>query len=165
MDTKSKYLDKGRRFRTQSLFVETFDKKLSEEGYEPIFSLTGKDGYPNFKHLFLETNDPTGYKFAIDSLGSYPHLQHLLSLKWFQMYWDAWQEEMEVKLRSQSICALYDTATQEGSKGTTAAKWLADKGWMQKRGRPSNAEVAGEKRKQARIKDELAEDSKRIGLH
>ncbi len=76
MDTKSKYLDKGRRFRTQSLFVETFDKKLYAEGYEPIFTLSGKDGYPNIKHLFLSHNDPTGYKFAIEVLGSYPHFKH-----------------------------------------------------------------------------------------
>ena len=164
-DNKGKYLDDGRRFRTQSLFVETFDKKLLEKGYEPIFTLTGKEGYQDFKQLYLNYNDPTGYQFASDVLGSYPHLQYMKNLKWFLSYWEAYEEELEVKMRSQSIVALFETATTEGSKGSTAAKWIADKGWSPKRGRPSKEEIQREKKVHANITDEILDDAKRLGMH
>jgi hypothetical protein len=165
MDTKGKYLDALRRFRTQSLFIETFDKNLYKEGYEPIFTLTGKDGYPDFKQLFLSYDDPTGYAFATEVLGSYPHLEHLITLKWFNAYWVKWLEELEIKMRSLAIRSIMEVAASEGSKGTTAAKWIADRGWSPKRGRPSKEEIQREKKIHAGISEEITEDAKRLGLH
>ena len=79
--------------------------------------------------------------------------------------YEEWEEELEIKIRSEGIRALVHTATEEGAKGTTAARYLADKGWLSKRGRPSKEELAGEKKERTRIMDEITEDAKRLGIH
>ncbi len=130
-----------------------------------MYSLKGKEGWPDLHDIYMETNDPTEYSFAIDCFGSWAHFQHLASLKWFQAYLFPWREELEVKLRSNAVTALYAVATTEGNKGITASKWLADKGWEKKRGRPSTSELAREKKIALRVKGDVDDDAKRLGLH
>jgi hypothetical protein len=65
----------------------------------------------------------------------------------------AWREELEVKLRSQGVRGVMLEAYSEGKGSLQAAKWLADKGWTEKRtaGRPSNEELAGERKQRANL--------------
>jgi hypothetical protein len=50
------------------------------------------------------------------------------------------------------------------AESPTAAKWLAEKGWTDKRtaGRPSKAEVEGEKKQQASVKSVIQSDLDRL---
>lgn len=86
----------------------------------------------SFKKLFLFFSDPTGYSFAKNCLYSYNHYKSLFKDKRVRALLEECQEELEIKLLSESIGAMRATATTEGSKGTAAAKWLASKGWGDK---------------------------------
>ncbi len=50
------------------------------------------------------------------------------------------------------------------AKGVNAAKYLAEKGYLPKRGRPSKEEVERERKIQAGVNKELESDMERIGL-
>jgi len=63
-------------------------------------------------------------------------------------------------MRSKGITRMLSNA----SESPTAAKWLAEKGWVEKRtaGRPSKAEVKGEKKQQAAVKSVIQSDLERL---
>lgn len=160
----SDYTDTMGRFRTKSLFVETIEKPMVGI-WEPVYSLKGAAGYPDLHDLYIEMNDPTEYAFAMAAFDSWKHFKHLESLKWFRAFLTDWRLELEVKIRSEAIRSMAITANTEGSKGVSAAKWLADKGWDKKRGRPSGEEVTRETKVQANIQADISNDAKRLGLH
>ena len=55
-------------------------------------------------------------------------------------------------------------AKDNDAKGVSAAKYLAEKGYQKKAGRPSKEEVAREIKIAAGVKQELQDDMERIGL-
>lgn len=75
-----------------------------------------------------------------------------------------WRDELEVKLRSEGIRNLRK-ASKEGSRGVSAAKYLAEKGWEKKRGRPSKEEIERERKIQAAMEDDLEGDAARMLPH
>ena len=156
------FKDKGGRWRTKSLFEEEY--KYSDPKAEPLFSLRCGGGKPCLHCAFLETGDPTGYKLATEKLGGWVHLQLLLSRKWFQTHWDIWQDEMEIKLRSEGITKQRQLALKGNQN---ASKWLAEKGWLPKRqaGAPTKEERTRQLKMDSRLKDELEEDWKRVMTH
>lgn len=161
-----KYKDKIGRYLTQALFWET-----RTEGYTPVFTLKDQDHtvngvtYKSLRKVYMEIADPTEYEFAQVVFGSWEHWQTICSSSMLLPYIEKWREELSVKLRSKAIKAMTQTALEEGSKGTTAAKWLAQEGWKgSSRGRPSKEEVAAERRKEAGIRSEVEDDLKRLKL-
>lgn len=162
----SKLKDDKQRLRTQSLFYELNGIKdaiftLKEDDYEAH----GKK-LVSLKKLYLEIADPTEYEFAKTVFGSWKHWQRLCANAIIRPYIDEWREELEIKIRSQAIKSILQTARDEGSKGTQAAKWLAEGKWQGTgRGRPSKEEVERTKRIHAGIKDEIDEDFERLGVH
>jgi hypothetical protein len=161
----SAYTDSLGRFHTKALFVETISKELLAKGIKPIYSLNGDPAYIDIHEMFINSNDPTGYTFAIAAFDSWEHLKHLKSLEWFKRHYNRWEEELEIKMRSGAIRSLVHVAENDGSRGITAAKYIADKGWEKKRGRPSNSEVERERKIQATIKSELEDDFNRLHTH
>lgn len=154
-------------YRTQSLFIETNKSKL-----EPLLTLKEIDWeykgklYPSLKRIYMELSDPTEYAVAMEVFGSWPMWVKLTENKLIGKYIQEWREELEIKLRSEGIKALAETARTEGSKGTTAAKYLAEKGWVKRKaGAPSKEEVERERKVAAGINDEVADDLARLGLH
>lgn len=94
--------------RTQSLFVETW-KRSSYNDLPPIFTLKGdddKDGLISIKRIYLDTGDPTEYRFAVGLFKDPKHWKHLCSLGWFKPYVERWRIELRAKLRSQAIDSL-----------------------------------------------------------
>lgn len=157
----SKYTDKQGRYRTRSLFVETIGKDQKKAGFTPLYTLKGDPKYIDLHDLYIQSGDPTEYIFAMKAFDSWQHFKHLESLAWFRYHLQEWREELEVKLRSDGIRALAE-ASAEGTRGISAAKFLADRGWEKKRGRPSKDEVEREKRIQAQMQEELHEDAARL---
>jgi hypothetical protein len=52
---------------------------------------------------------------------------------------------------------------KEAEKGNfNAAKWVADKGWESRRGRPSKEEKEAERKKAATLTGELADEASRV---
>jgi len=138
--------------------------------YTPEFTTKSedmvKDGvtYISMKKLYLDYEDPTEYSFAIDVLGSWDHWQFLCASYTIGKHIQKWRDELEIKIKSKAIKAMIKSATQEGSKGTTAAKYIAEKGWEKKAGRPSKAEVERQKKIHAGITSEIDEDAERLGI-
>ena len=163
---ENRYKDTMGRWLTESLFYETASNQSMAVYTLKPYHLKTKDGRElmSLKQLYIDSADPTEYTFTTTHLGGWAHWQRLLNSVKLRPYFDEWREELEIMLRSQAVRSMMHTAVSEGAKGTTAAKWLADKGWLEKRGRPTVAEKRKELKKQMMIKDEVAEDAERLGL-
>lgn len=153
--------DSTGRLRTASLFVETIQKDQLKAGFVPLYSLRGKKGYEDLHDVYLQESDPTEYTFALRAFGSWAHFKKLESLDWFMQHLKMWRDELEIKMRSDGIKELIK-ASKDGSRGVSAAKYIAEKGWEKKRGRPSKADVDRERHIQAAMQGELDEDAARL---
>ena len=151
---------------TKALFIEFKHPK-----YTPSWTLKDedfeKDGvmYPSLKQIFLAYSDPTEYSFATEVIGSWAHWQMICQSYHLKPWLDKWRDELEVKVRSEAVMAVRNSAINDGSKGVTAAKYMAEKGWDKKRGRPSKDEVTREKKIAAGISKEIEEDLARMEMH
>jgi len=150
---KKAFVDSMGRPITQSLFLEI--------GYNPevaVYSLKEYDHeyegkvFPSLKRLYIQMEDVLEYEFANRYLLGWQHWQRIINNKLFKPHVEAWRSELELKIRSQAVRDIIDMSADERS--FQAAKWLADKGWVEKRaGRPSKDQVEREKN----IRDALAE--------
>ncbi len=164
-DPKRHFLGAKMKMRTHNLFVEhCFDKDL-----KPLYTL--KDftyrGYPSLKKLYLEERDPTGYLFSHKYLYNYEHLLILKATKMIGHHIEAWERELEMLLEAENLQRLSEMAASTNPKyvaqSTSAAKFLASKGWRKdKKGRPSKSEVDGERKRQAEVLSIVQDDLDRI---
>jgi len=159
----TRYLDKMNRMRTKSLFKESYIPE-DRNNLTPVYTLKDHDDLPSMKQLYLSYEDPTGYQFAIDHLGSFPHWQKLCKSKWFKAYKEQWDEELEIRLLSKSLRKVNELSQGGTAQAFNAAKYLADKGWVPKKGRPTKASIEAEKKKAAQLEEELEDDFDRINL-
>jgi hypothetical protein len=161
----------------RGLFLETFinNKDEEEEGYrvQPIFTLkewnVEKDGktYYSLKNIYFSYNHIPGYEyeFAKDVFNSWDHWAALANCSGaVREHIDQWKDELTIRLQAQAYQALAKTAVYEGAKGTPAAKFLADRGWEAKRGRPSKEEITKNSKLEAGVRESLEEDMARLGL-
>lgn len=159
---ENKFKDTMGRWRTQSLFFE--------QTYSPdaIYTMQeeDRDGRPSFRRLYMEISDPSEYRVANELLGGYAHWQALCRSEWFQDYISGLREELEVKIRSEGVLRMQMLMNSDKNTALAAAKFFAEGKYKEKRGRgrPSNAEVAAETKKQARINQRVADDAARLGL-
>ena len=159
-------------YRTESLFLEQWRPM---ETARPVYTLQREDRedprvpgsiLPSFQKRYIELGDPTGYKAAIDLLGSWQHWGKLAKTPWFKEHLNTWNEEVIAALHSRGL----DTFVRQADKGDLkAAEWLVGytpEGPRErtKRGRPSKAEVLREARTQAERDKDMANDAARVGL-
>lgn len=156
---KSKFKDPSGKLLTQSLFLEN--------GYNTeyaMYTLTDVDKeyngkiYPSLRRLYLECMDPTEYEFANKYLWGWNHWQRITANALMTDHIENWREELEVKLRALAIASIVKSSYDSYN----AAKWVADGSWKQKRGRPSKAELAKEKRIRERAAQAADDDGERI---
>jgi hypothetical protein len=158
---KTKLKDTMGRPLTQGLFLEI--------GYNTnyaIYTLSDEDKeykgiiYPALRLLYLAEEDPTEYSFASKYLLNWRHWTTLNENKVLRPYFDNWREELEVAMRSAAVKGIIEQSTDNFQ----AAKWIADKGWGEKRGagRPTKAQQDRESRILERIGDDLKSDIKRM---
>lgn len=163
----------GRRI-LRSLFLETVALHVLDLGVsKPLFTVKDKnvvkDGvtYWSMRNIYFSYDHIPGYEyqFAKDVFGSWDHWQELAnSGDIIKDHIDAWRDELTIRLQAKALESLFKTALHEGSKGTPAARYLADRGWEVKRGRPSKDEVEREKKIAAGVHDEVQKDIERLGL-
>lgn len=153
---KSKMVDTGGRYLTQSLFLET--------NYTPNATYTLKDNdhlhdgvlYPSLKRLYIEFEDPTEYEFSKAYLMGWKHWQKMLGNKLLVAHITEWREELEFKLRARGVKTMMLSA---GQGNYQASKWLVDRGWdVRGAGRPTKAAIEGEKALVARASEEYGAD-------
>jgi len=140
---KAKLCDVNGRRLTTGLFEE-----LQRYGVDapPVFKLS------DWKRIYIEVCDPTGYKAAMVLIGDWDHWLQLVSNPVFKAHLDEWNEEVRTVLKSEAIEALREQA--KGPKGTPAAKYLAEHGYMEKK----------KKKEAVAPEDRAGEDAKRLGL-
>lgn len=159
--------DNSGRIRTTSIFIE---RKV--EGFEAYWTLQDEDRivdgvtYPSLKQIYLSYEHIPGYEyeFAIDCFKSWDHWNKLATSSSLKGMFAEWREELEVKIKAAAIRAMVKASEGTGASATGAAKYLADKGYSTKRGRPSKEEVEKERRIAAGITEELESDFERMGL-
>lgn len=140
----NKFKDTIGRFRTVSLFKET---AVTDKSFV-LFTMQ------EARELFVACDDPTGYRFATEHLGGWKHWLSLKNSSKVNEFIVQWEEELEVKLRSQSLGNMLKLS--KGDKGYQANKFLIDGGWKQKTaGRPSKEAIKKETRIQARAYEEF----------
>ena len=112
---------------TIALFKETNDGRSS---IEPRFSLN------SWKAIYMELADPTEYKAAMALTGDWLHWEQICRSWVIKPIIEQWRDELAVKLRSEAIEALKLQAMSD--KGTAAAKWLAEKGFIEDKKKRKN---------------------------
>ena len=151
------------RYRTKSLFREFYVK-----GSNPVWTLKDVDPkgtLPSLKRLYMDSNDPTEYSFAMECFGNWQHWLKIKNSSAVKPYVEDWEIELEIKLKSQGILAVANELN--GKNAFSAAKFLANKGWKDSasdRGRPKKADIEREAKIAAKLSEELSEDMDRIGL-
>lgn len=157
---KAAMVDGAGKYITQGLFYEAeYDMTFAQ--YTWGSEDKEKDGklLKSLKKLYLEMEDITEYEFATTYFIDFPHWQRLVNNKAVRVHIDQWREELELKLRARAARAII----KEAEKGNfNSAKWVAEKGWSTKRGRPSKEEVASERKKAAALSEELADEASRV---
>lgn len=160
--------DKMNRFRTRSLFKEMW-KLGSGRDQPPIFSLKADedhDGLISLKRIYLDTSDPTEYRFAIGLFKDARHWRTLCGLEWFRPYVDKWRWELRAKLRAQAVDNLIRLSEDNLAAIKTLAtedfvyqSYLEDSTPKKGRGRPNK-----EKPDNTPSEETIADDAARIGL-
>lgn len=107
------------RLLTIGLFKETA-QPLNK--FPPPFSLA------EWKKVYVESNDPTEYTAAMALVGDWTHWQTVRNHNKLKPIFDNWQDELQMKLKSEAIKTLINQSMQPG--GTAAAKFLSDKGYL-----------------------------------
>lgn len=160
------------RFRTQSLFWET--RYGTEDKYPPLFTLKSenleKDGieYISLKKIYMSYDHIPNfeYEFALTVFNSWEHWQKLAndSFPAIRNEIKSWREELDIRLKAQALKALILASKDNDPKGIQAARYLAEKGYLSKRGRPSKGDIEREVKLEAGQRKQLQEDLERIGL-
>ena len=144
------------------LFKELADARVGDKFV--LFSLK------EWKETYLAHRDPTGYKAAIELIGSWKHWQTMLRNARFREVVEEWNKELDVLLEAE---ALQHLRSQAANGNTTAAKFLAKKEYKEdasnvlknNRGRPKKETP---KDIQDAIDDEthatISADMERLGL-
>lgn len=119
----------------------------------------------SLRKMYMTFQDPTEYWIAIKAFGDFAYWEALKNAGWFAPQLSMWRNELELRLKAIGLKQVVKEAKLDNSKGQLqAAKYLADKGWIDKstKGRPSKLSIEEERR---RILDEersFAEDLKRL---
>ena len=76
----------------------------------------------------------------------------------------AWRDEIDISLKAKGIKSIIMHSLDNDQKGLQAAKYLVEKGYAKRAGRPSKEEVERELKTDARAAKERQSDLERIGL-
>ena len=168
MFTREQLIGGSGSYKTQSIFLETSlndtTNVLMTLKEFPV-TYKGKE-LPSLRQEFMADADPTGYTTAIRLFGSWNHWQRLKANKMINKFIMQYEDELDVMIRSGAVKALIESAMEDGGKGTTAAKYIAEKGWdKRKAGAPSKQEKERELNVQGKVTDEVQDDYDRLGLH
>lgn len=119
-----------------------------------------------FHAIFIKLGDMTEYKAAMQLCGSWKEWQRLKNdWKAFKTYIAEWKEELEVKLRSESVEKIIELAKGDDPKALQAAKFISEGGWNKRvgtAGRPSKAETNRAAKELAQAASETKEEEDRI---
>lgn len=165
------YKDKMGRYRARSLFWE-----MRDESMEPVWCMKDYDlvkddiTYPSLKKIYMAYDHVPGaeYDFAMEHLGSWDHWLKLCnsndtSSRIKDMI-QSWRDEIDIRIKAQNIKSIMRHSLDDDPKGLQAAKYLVEKGYAKRAGRPSKEEIQRELKTDAKAAKDRQADLERIGL-
>lgn len=162
----SVFKDKRNQWLTRALFFE-----YSHPGITPIFTMKDDDykGYKSLKKIYLAYDHipEFEYEFANEVLGGWEHWERLQASPDINRHIESWKKEKDIQLRAEAIRNVIRTARSADKASLQAARYLADKGYLEKadgRGRPSKSEREARLKEDKAVIKEVDEDLKRLGL-
>lgn len=153
---------------TKALF---FEKTLADKS-TCVYTLKDDDHtvdgktYKSLYKLYMDTNDPTEWRFATTYLDGWEHWEILCECSWFKPYIERWRRELELRMKSEALARIMREGKTNSKESFQANKYLLEKGWepktTQKRGRPSKEEIAQEARTILESTSRIEEDFERL---
>ena len=135
------------------------DHFMCRDGKGPMYRVDAPKKLYSIRKLYLECRDPTEYTFAKRCFPSWAYWQAVQRIKVLQPHIQSWRDEIEVFMMSEGVREVANLASKSNYN---AAKFLVEKGWLPKRGRPTKAELERELKKKAMVQDELEDDLSRV---
>jgi hypothetical protein len=160
-------------YSTAALFYELSHTTRHRSNINPPFTTRERDytnqnglQFVSARKLFIEFNDPTGYTFAMEVLGSWKHFQMLEEGKTTGPLIKEWKEELDAKLHAEEIQHLRALAEGEGSTAYNAAKYLANKEYKPKaeKGRPKKEDIQKAAKAELKLSGDIKGDLERAGI-
>ena len=153
---------------TKALFYETTLADKSTVLY--TLKEIDHEGYPSLYRLYMESNDPTEYRFATTHLESWEHWTMLCECPWFKEYIEKWRKELEVRMKSEALARIMLESRLGKKESFACNKYLLERGWEPKegqgkqRGRPSKEEIKKAAQEALNVSQRLSKDFERIQL-
>lgn len=150
---KDKFVMASGRRLTTGLFAEL---EREETATSSVTSLA------EWRKKYVEIADPTGYEACMELLGDWEHWLLLRKNPVLKQHFDAWDKEVEVKLRSQAIKNLISISKSE--KGQASAKWLAEAGFKIEQDKRKKDVKEKEAAVSKEVSEKVAADMARLGI-
>jgi len=163
-------LDSMSRMKSNSLFWEF---RYGSDNYTPLFTIKDEDivrdgiTYYSLKKIYMsyEHIPKYEYEFAMDVFGSWEHWTFLSErAERVSPIIKQWQEELEVKIKAKALVNIMKTGISSGNSAIQANKYLADKGWEVKAGRPTKLEKQRQLKQDGAVRENIKADMDRLGL-
>lgn len=125
-----------------------------------LYTLQEKDvgDVPSLYRLYMEANDPTEWTFAQEHLDGWEHWSKLVETVFFRDHAKKFRNHLELKLRSQALSKIINTANGTTKDAYAANRYINEKGWQETpkatKGRPSKEQIS-------EAAHELAQNEKR----
>lgn len=145
-----------------------FYEETASDKSTVIYTLKDDDheGYPSLYRLYMETADPTEWRFAKAYLQGWNHWEKLQECVWFQPYLERWRRELQLSLSSTALARIISESKTNSRDSFTANRYLLEQGWMPKEkgkaGRPTKDSIKAEASRIAGEAKQLEEDYTRI---
>lgn len=164
METSLFRIHTGQR-KLRGLFFET----TMSDKTGVVYTLKDRDhaGYPSLYRLYMETDDPTEYTFAVNNLDGWDHWETLLECNWFKPYINRWRRELEIRTKARALLKIKAVSESNGKEAYQAHKFLVSGGWKDDTrrkgaGRPSKDEVKNAARQMAEEANSINDDLARV---
>ena len=119
-------------------------KELCKQGIDdPIFTVRDeKEGYISLQKLYVEhtINDPSEAEFADLVFGDFIYWMHLRETPKFKPFVEEWRLIADAKRKSKAFKAIVREVEEEGKASFSAAKFLIDEPWKDKRNPKTKAQ-------------------------
>lgn len=144
-----------------------FEETLADKS-GVVYTLKDKDheGFPSMYRLYMETGDPTEWKFANSYLDGWEHWERLNQCNWFKPYVERWRRELHLRIASESLVRIMAESKTNSRESFTANKYLLERGWepkdSKKSGRPSKDAIKAEATRLATSESQINNDYDRL---
>ena len=130
---------------------------------EPIFTIRDeKEGLISLKKLFVShcVDDPTEVSFAEAVFGNVGYWLEVRDIPLLKKHVDQWRTEADIVRKSRAFKALYSEVVNDGRAALTAAKYLIEEPWKERKDKAKSRKTSEEAA--TKTHNEYSEDFERL---